>query len=190
LTGGIIAAIIIAVIVFLLSVPFDFQFRLEVYDKFKFRFRLIWLFGLVKKEFGQRKKERVERKAERGWSFFDFLRIRGLLGGLLRLVKDVIKRVRIKNLAVDFDIGIGDPADTAIFVGGLWLPAYLIELFWSYPVSVRPAFTDDLYLQGYADAAISLRPILIIPALVRFGFSRPGRRLLGMLMFRRWKRKK
>lgn len=190
MTGGIIAAIIVAVLVFFLSVPFDFQFRLEVYNKFKFRVRLIWLFGLVKKEFGRGKKKPDERKTERGWSLFGFLRIRGLIGALLRLAKDVIKRIKIRKLEVDFDIGLGDPADTALFVGAFWLPVHILGPYIPYPVNVRPAFTEDLYLQGYADTAISFRPILFVPALLRFGFSRPGMRLLEMLIFRRWKKKK
>lgn len=199
MTGAIVAAVLIAVIVFFLSIPLALQLYLEVSDKFDFSFRFSWLFGRVKREFGPGRQparekpageEPAGRKKKRGWSFLDFISTRGLIVRLLRLVRDVFRKVHIERLEVDFALGLGDPADTAIFVSPLWLTVFLMRNFSPYPVRLRPVLTGEPYFQGHACVAVTLRPIRILPALLRFGFSRPGMRLLGMLLFSRWKRRK
>jgi hypothetical protein len=189
LTGGIIAAIVIAVIVFFLSIPLDLQIHLEVYERFKFEFNLRWFFGLVKKELGRREK-RAEKEAERGWAFFDFLRIRGLPSRLFRLLKDIFKSIKIRELEVDFGISLGDPAETALFVSAIWLPTFLLGFNLPYLVRVQPLFHDELTFQGHAYVAIRLWPIQLVPALLRFACSRASMRMLGVFLFSRWKRRK
>jgi hypothetical protein len=189
LTAGIIAAIVVAVIIFLLSIPLELSFYLGVRERLDFRVGLEWFFSLVKKEFS-RQKGQAKKRAGRGWTFIDLLRIRGLLPKMLRLLKDIFRRIRIRDLRVDFRIGLDDPADTALFVGSLWLPAFLFGLTSPYAINLQPSFDDGPVFQGYAYVVLRLRPIQLVPAMVRFGCSRAALKLLGVLISGRWKRKK
>jgi hypothetical protein len=193
LTGGIIAAIVIGIIVFLLSIPLDLYFRFEIYDRVSFVFRLRWLFGLVKKGFGKRNKKprkKARKKAKREWSFFTLLRTKGLAGRLLRLLRDLLRHTKIRDLEVDFEVGLGDPADTALFVGVIWLTTFFLGTQTSYLVRVVPTFDDDVVFKGHVYMSLRIIPIQLVPAFVRFGFSQPGRRIIKVLIFRRWKGKK
>jgi len=194
LAGGFIAAIVIGVIVFFLSVPLDLSLRFEADEKFRFLFRLKWLFGLVKTGSGKRKKEprrKAKKKGGRDWSFlWGLVRTRGLPGKLLRFLRDILRKIKIRDLEVDLEAGLGDPADTALFVGWIWLPAFLLGAQTTYLIRVAPLFHDDLIVQGHAYISIRLIPIQLVPAFIRFGFSQAGIRVLRVLIFRRWNRKK
>jgi hypothetical protein len=201
LLAGIIAAIAVAVIVLLLSVPLDLSIRLEIREKPALRFGFAWLFGLIRKESGgdrkqgERKrrvpsKERAKKKPRQRWAFVDLLRIRGLVPGVLRLLRDVLRRVRIKHLSVDFLAGLGDPADTALVVGSVWLPVLLLSQSSSHAVRLQPSFDGGPVLQGHAHLVLRVRPIRLMPPIVRFVCSRPALRLLRLMVSSRWKRKR
>ena len=189
MTAGIIAAIAVGVIIFLLSIPLDLSFYLGIRERLDFRVSLRWFFGLVKKEFGRQKKQ-AKKRAGRRWAFTDLLRIRGLLPKILRLLRDIFRHIRIRDLRIDFRIGLDDPADTALFVSSLWLPVLLLSPSLPYVIRLQPAFDNGPVFQGYAHVVLRLRPIQLVPALVRFGCSRAALRLLGVLISGRWKRKK
>ena len=189
MTGGLIAAIVVGVIIFLLSIPLDLSFYLGVRERLDFRVSLRWFFSLVKKEFGRQKKQ-AKKRSGRSWAFTDLLRIRGLLPKILRLLRDVFRHIRIRDLRIDFRIGLDDPADTALFVSSLWLPAFLLGLSLPYAIRLQPSFDDGPVFQGYAYVMLRLRPIQLVPAIIRFGCSRAALRLLGVLISGRWKRKK
>lgn len=189
MTAGIIAAIAVGVIIFLLSIPLDLSFYLGIRERLDFRVSLRWFFGLVKKDFGRQKKQ-AKKRAGRSRAFVDLLRIRGLLPKILRLLKDVFRHIRIRDLRIDFTMGLDDPADTALIVGSLWLPAFLLSRSLPYSIRLQPSFDDGPVFQGYAHVVLRLRPIQLVPALVRFGCSRAALRLLGVLISGRWKRKK
>lgn len=193
MTGGVIAAIVIGIIVFFLGIPLDLYLRFEAYESVSFVFKLSWLFGLVKKRSGKRKKklqENARKKGRRDWSFLALLRTKGLLGKLLRLFKDILRHLKIQDLEVNFEVGLGDPADTALFVGGMWLPAFLLGTQTNHLIKLVPAFNDDLVFRGYARMSLRLIPIQLVPAFARFGFSQPGRKIIKAFIFRRWKGKK
>ena len=193
MTAGIIAAIAVGVIIFLLSIPLDLSFYLGIRERLDFRVSLRWFFGLVKKDFGRQKKQakkKAKKRAGRSWAFVDLLRIRGLLLKILRLLKDVFRHIRIRDLRIDFTMGLDDPADTALIVGSLWLPIFLLRSSLPYSIRLQPSFDNGPVFQGYAHVVLRLRPIQLVPAIIRFGCSRAALRLLGVLISGRWKRKK
>lgn len=193
MTGGVIAAIVIGIIVFFLSIPLDLYFRFEAYERVSFVFRLSWLFGLVKKGSGKRKRKPLKKARKKGrqdWSFLALLRTRGLVGKLVRLLKDILRHLKIRDLEVDFEVGLGDPADTALLVGGIWLPTFLLGTQTNHLIKVVPAFDDEAVFKGHAHISLRIIPVQLVPAFVRFGFSQPGRKIIKALIFRRWKEKK
>ncbi len=200
MTAGIIAAIVIGAVVgvtvLLLSVPLDLSFRFRTGERPAVRFGLRWFFGLVKKDFARpekdarRPRKRAARAQGRKWGLRDLQGLAGLAPDVWPLVRGVLRRVRIAEFEVDLVIGLDDPADTALFVGALRAPALFLPSASSYAISIQPCFDDGLVFQGHARLALRLRPIMIVPSVVRFGCSRSGRRLLGDLFLRRWRRKR
>ena len=199
MAAGIIAAIVIGavvgVIVLLLSVPLDLSFHLRTGERPAVRFGLRWFFGLVKKDFGGPKKDargqpkRVARTQRRKWGPGDLLELAGWIPDAWPLVRGVLRQVRLRELEADLVIGLDDPADTALFVGSLQAPALLLASSSAYEISIRPCFDDGLVAQGRARLVFRVRPIGIVPPVVRFGCTRSGRRLLGSLFTSRWRRK-
>lgn len=189
MTAGIIAAIVVGVIVFLLSIPLDLRFYLGVRERLDLRVSLRWFFSLVKKEFGRQKKQ-AKKRVGRSWTFIDLLRIRGLLPKILRFLNDVFRHIRIRDLRIDFTVGLDDPADTALFVSSLRLPVFLIRSSLPCSITLQPSFDNGLVFRGYAYVVLRLLPIQLVPALVRFGCSRAAIGLLGVLISGRWKRRK
>jgi len=202
LTAGIIAAIVVGVIVLLLSIPLDFTFRLGTGEQPASRFGFRWFFGLVKKDFGGKKKRDEARKQAyeqrrrgrkrrggRGQALLGVLRFAEFLPDIWRLVRGVLRNIKVRSLSVDLTVGLDDPADTALFVGSLWAPLILMIPSWAHAVRLQPSFDDGPVLRGNAHAELRLRPIRIVPPILRFGFSRSGRRLLGGLISGRWRRK-
>jgi len=200
LAAGIIAAIVIGAVVgvtvLLLSIPLDLSFRLGTGERPAVRFGLRWFFGLVKKDSARpendagRQKKRAAKAQGRKRGLHDLLGLAGWLPDVWPLLRGVLRRVRVEEVEVDLVIGLDDPADTALFVGSLRAPALLLPSSSSYAISIQPCFDDGVVFQGHARLVLRLRPILIVPPIARFGCSRSGRRLLGDLFLRRWRRKR
>lgn len=202
MTAGIIAATVIGVTVLLLSIPLDLTFRLGVGEQPAFRFGFRWFFGLVKKDSGGKKKRDEARKQAdeqrrrgrkrsggRGQSLLGVLRFAEFLPDVWRLVRGVLRNIKVRSLSADLVIGLDDPADTALIVASLWTPVLLMLPSHAHAVRLQPSFDDGAVIAGQACMELRLRPIRIVPPIVRFGFSRSGRRLLGGLISGRWRRK-
>ena len=192
----IILSSLTAVLIFVLCVPLNVTLRADVYGKPRFRLKVSWLFGLVRKDLkkGAKKVAKESYKTETGKTklrdIIKVLRTRGLLSQLKRLVKDVLSCFKIRNLFADFTVGLGDPADTGLlfaFVGpaASWLSSSL-----PCRIRVQPSFEDEGTLEGYSHGVVRLRPIqLVIPAL-RFAFSPAAMRTVKKLVLAKWKRKR
>lgn len=176
----------------LLCVPLDMSFRLNVYGRPEFRIRLTWLFGLVSKEVKSRKK-RVEQKEEtverrgRGKStraIFKILRTKGLPRQLKRLVKDVLNCLKVRELRVNFRVGLDDPADTALVFGPIGLAMLFLEAYSPYEIAVQPSFDGEAVFEGYSYGAVRLRPIQLVVPFTRFAFSLAAIRAVKMLILR------
>lgn len=202
MTAGIIAAIIVGVTVLLLSIPLELTLRLGTGEQPGLRLAFRWFFGLVNKEFGGKKKRGEaskqaddqrrpgrKRRGVRGQALLGVLRFSEFLPDVWRLVRGIIGRVRIKSLSAELVIGLDDPADTALVVASLWTPVLLMFPSHAHAVRLQPSFDDGAVFAGQACMELRLRPIRIVPPIVRFGFSRSGRRLLGGLISGRWRRK-
>ena len=177
-------AVALACLIAILSIPIDILCHLEVHEKPEFRMRLFWLFGLLKKDIKAKKKTPEKKPAKkkgkqksgegrkRLWAAYKILRIKGMPRRLVGLVKAILHFFRIKELRVNFRVGLDNPADTA-FVVGIF---NFIPLFWrpSFPheINVRPDYEGDVTLaEGYAYVRVRVLPIQIIAVVLRFLFS-------------------
>ena len=177
-------AVALACLIAILSIPIDILCHLEVHEKPEFRMRLFWLFGLLKKDIKAKKKTPEKKPAKkkgkqkpgegrkRLWAAYKILRIKGMPRRLVGLVKAILHFFRIKELRVNFRVGLDNPADTAFVVG----ITDFIRIFWkpSFPheIDIRADYEGDVTLvEGYTHLVVRVFPILIIASLSRFLFS-------------------
>ena len=178
-----------------LYVPFDIHFRIEVYGRPKFRIRLKWLFGLLKKGIGEKRKpeeKRKERKpgeGRRSWrAVFEIARIEGILKRLRCLVKDILNHLKIRDLRVSFKVGLDNAQDTSLLLGII----ESIRLFWKpsfpYEIDIRPDYEGEVVLEGYAHLAVRVLPVQIVAALLRFLFSWSVIKAVMILVGAKWRK--
>jgi len=164
--------------------------------------RLAWLFGLVTKELRREKKkpeeekEAVERKRKPrdrradARVIFEVLRTEGLFGGLSRLLRSILSRIRIRELGANLRVGLDNPADTGLLFAFI-APANLL-LSYASPNEIRlqASFGDEAVVEGYLYGTARLQPIQLVAPLMGFAFSLPTIRAVKTLILTRWKGKK
>lgn len=186
-----IIAGVILFIVLMLSIPVDIKFDLATHGHAKAKIRIGWLFGLVWKDIRARKKkeskEKPKKRRKRGIkSFLPLLRIKDLPGKILKLIRQTLGCLKIKQLDVAFRVGLDDPSDTGMLCSVLWpalippSPSGKVRFRWE-PVFSESAF--EASLQGW----VRLFPIQLVWLLVSFVLSPTGLRLLKLMVVSRWK---
>jgi hypothetical protein len=194
-----IAAIVsLTVLIFLVfCIPLYMSFQMDTDRSPKWRISLLWFFGLVSKEVGKREKlreksETAERRPKRkkkglqAKTILKILRTKGLLRRLRHLLTDTMSCLKIKELGANFRIGFDDPADTGMLFALIGPAILFLNLASRHPIRVTPSFEDETVFKGYFHGTLRLRPIQLIPPLVRFGFSLPAIKALKLLALRKW----
>ncbi len=188
-----------ALVVLVLSIPLDLAFRLDVHGRPKFSLKLVWLFGLVGKELGRRKKkaklkkakpEKAKEKKGGARKALKILRTKGLLRQIKVLVTDVLSSLSIRQLRADFRIGLDNPADTGLLFATIGPSLIFLSPSVRRSISIKPSFEVEAVLEGYAQAAVRLRPIRLLVPLLRFVFSLAFLRVIKTVVLAKWKRKK
>ena len=187
-----------ALVVLVLSIPLNLAFRLDVYGRPKFSLRLVWLFGLVSREIGRKKKAKPKKakpkkaKEKKGGArkALKILRTKGLLRQLKILVTDVLSRLKIRDLSIDFRVGLDNPADTGLLFATIGPSLIFLSPSVRRSISIKPSFEVEAVLEGYAQAAVRLRPIRLLVPLLRFVFSLAFLRVIKTVVLAKWKRKK
>lgn len=184
---------------FILCVPIDASFNLTVSKNTRFRIRLIWLFGLIRKELHRKEKkpEKKEKRKEKPKkkrrikfsTVIKILRTKGLLRQIKNLVKGVLRQFRIKELVADLRLGLDDPAETAILFAVVGVTRPFINLPSKYRISVQPYFHDEVVFEGYLNGILRLQPIRLVWPVLRFIFSMAVLRVMKILVLSRWRRK-
>jgi hypothetical protein len=185
----IIAGIILFVIL-VLSIPVDMAFAFEAHQDVKATMRVGWLFGLVWKDIRRRRKKKPKKKKERSMKpLLSALRTRGLLRRLLKLARQLLSCLKVRQLDADFRVGLDDPVDTGIMCSVLW-PA-LVPINWFGPMRFRmePAF-DEPAFEGSLHGKIRLFPIQMVGPLLCFVLSPTGLRTLKLMVIPPWKKKR
>ena len=197
-----ILASLLVLIVFALSVPLDVVLCVDVYGRLKFRMRLAWLFGLVNKEIAKKeKKPEYKKKTVRGKrkprkrgpgasTILEILRTRGLLGQIKLLLKGILSLPRIKDFAADFKVGLGDPADTGLLFAIIGPATFFAGSYFPNQIKLQPSFADEAVLEGSLHGTTRMRPIQLIPPVLRFVFSLPIIKVAKILVVTKWRRKK
>jgi hypothetical protein len=206
------AAVVLGSLVLLLTlalcVPLDLELDLDTHRRPKFRTRLVWLFGLLRKEIGRRKKEPEKEEPEKkapaekekrkgpgdkktGVRFvFDLLRTRGLMGQIKRLVRDILGRIEVRNLLAKLRVGLGDPADTGLMWALIAPGTFLFNPSFPHRLEVEPSFEDEPTLEGYLHGTARVVPIRLVAPSLTFVFSLPAIRVVKKLIAHKWRRRR
>ena len=184
-------AILIALAVALLCVPVEFHASAGTGAR-RFSGRLVWLFGLVKKEIrasGQKRKPREKKKQNTASPrvLFGYLRVQGLFRQVLQLVRGVLKRVHFRRTRIDLEVNAGDPAEAGMCFALLGPLTVLSGYSRFIDIKARPVESGDI-LKIEARGAVTARPVEFCPPLFRFVFSAPFARLAGKWLSGKWKR--
>lgn len=184
-----IIAGIILLLILMLSIPVELVFDLEIPGEAKPRVRVGWLFGLVWKEIRRRKRKPKRKKKRSLKPFLSLLRTRGLPGNLLKLARQILSRVKVRQLDADLRVGLDDPVDTGMLWSVMW-PA-LVSLNSSGPVKVRiePSFAEPA-LEASVHGRIRLFPIEIVGSLLGFVLSPAGLRAARLMVVSRWRQRR
>ena len=142
-------------VILVLCVPLEMVVRLDADGRPRFRMRLVWLFGLVSKEITKvKKKPEEERRVTEGKrkprkrkikarTILEILRTRGLLKQLKRLLKDILRRLKIRDLAADITVGLGDPANTGLLFALIGPATFFLGSSRIHDIRVQPSFEDE-----------------------------------------------
>ena len=169
------------IIVLLLAVPFDLSFSLEKDEKFRSRVRIGWLFGLVGKELvgGQKGKEakqeekpgkRRQRRKKSPRPLLAAIKTRGFPRHSLRFAKRMLRAIRVRELNLGLQVGLGDPAETGRLLGLMSPVAACADAVPRFHMSVKPNFDDETF-RGYCNGSVRIYPIRMMPPIVFFALS-------------------
>lgn len=189
----VVVAILTGLVIFILCIPLDLTLRVDSYPRPAFRARLTWLFGLVRRETTRvpvRRKalerwRRIVRRKELRRVIFGALRSGKTLRGAVRLLEGMIAALRVREFVVDFEVGLGDPADTGMLFAFLGPIVLLLNSVLGGQVCVRPDFTPQPALAGHSYLELRMRPIRFLSPVLRFALSPSGMRTVRAVLTRR-----
>jgi len=188
--------------VLILCIPLEMVVRVDADGRPRFRMRLVWLFGLVSKEITKaKKKPEEERRVAEGKrklrkrkikarTILEILRTRGLLRQVKGLLKDILRRLEIRDLTADITVGLGDPADTGLLFAFIGPATFFLGSSRIHDIRVQLSFEDEAVFKGYLSGAVRLLPIQMVIPLLRFVFSLATIRVVKTLAVSKWRRKK
>ena len=176
-------------VILLLSVPVDLTFSLEKGEGVRSRLRIGWLFGLVGKDLGGKGKKLkpempkkpagTRRRSSR--PPLAMLRKRGLLAHSLKLARRLLRTIRVRELELDLEVGLGNAAETGrlfALVGPVLASARSIS---SFNINVEPDFHEET-LRGHFSGSVRAYPIRLVPPVILFVLSLATFRGVGAMV--------
>ena len=168
-------------LVLVLAVPIDLSFSLEKDERFRSRVRIGWLFGLVGKEVGGREKGKEPKQKEKPGKqgqrrkksprpFLAGIRTRGFPRHSLRFAKRMLRAIRVRELNLGLQVGLGDPAETGRLLGLMSPVAACIDAVPRFHMSVEPDFGEETF-RAYCNGSVRIYPIRMVPPIVLFALS-------------------
>ena len=163
---------VVALIVLVLAIPVEIEISAAIHGRAISKTRFKLLFGLISFEVdgGAGRKELGKPEGD-GVPFlkklFNTAEVEGLWQKSWKLAKLLVSCLKVKRLTSDLAVSLGDDYYTGMLAGlAIPLVLYLDQRFGG-EISLRPAFEEDLRLQGDLFAGFSLCPLkVIVPCLI------------------------
>jgi hypothetical protein len=167
-----ISIVFLALIVLALAIPVEIEFSAAIHGRMVAQTRIKLLFGLISFAVNGGAGRKAGGKAEsEGGPFLEKLlnaaQVEGVGARSWALAKRLLSCVKVKRLAMDLTVSLGDDYYTGM-LAGLAIPLVLyLDRRFEGGISLRPAFEEDLLLEGDLLAAFSLQPLrMTVPCLV------------------------
>jgi len=182
-----IIAGIILFIILMLSIPVDMAFDLEAHENVKATMRVGWLFGLVWKDIRRQEKKKPRKKRERRLKpLLPLLRTKGLPRGILKLTRQILGCLKVRQLDANLRAGLDNPANTGIMCAVLWPILLLLGSLGPMRFRMEPAF-DEPAFEVSLHGRVRLFPVQVVRVLLCFVFSPTGLRTVRSMAVSRWK---
>lgn len=193
---------LVALFILFLCIPVELVFRANTQGRPKFSLRLIWFFGLVKRDlrqFGKTHKEKTvvkfEEKPGRNWLqrikvTWEIMQTKGLLKQFRRSIIRTIRSIQVRELAANLKVGLDNPADTGLLFAFIAPVNLVVNYFVPCHINIEPSFAGESFVTGNANAVVKLIPIHLAASLGGLAFSLPALRATKKLVLYRWKRKR
>ncbi len=183
----VVVAGLLGLVLLLLAVPVDLEFRLEGIEPFAGEAGVRWLFGLVRfripvprpgkptpRPEAKAKAARVRARPKARGRHRDVLAALGQAAFRRRVycfVGDLVRAVHLHRLRLLMRLGLGDPADT----GRLWAvvgPLNAVAQLRNAEILIEPEFVEPV-LEFQADGRLRLVPLRFLILAVTFALSPP-----------------
>lgn len=179
---------LLIVVLLLLALPLDVSFRLNKEGVPGLRVGIAWGFGLIRRDFTQAasrhaaksavtaprpKKPRhrgAKPKRKRTESAMIFVRNPGMPARLLRFAKDMLRQIRVREMMLNLDLGLDDPADTGRLYGALSPVLMLAQQVPRLDLRVRPDFTQEV-MQASGRGEVRVVPLAVLGVMLGFLLS-------------------
>jgi hypothetical protein len=179
-----VLASLVILIALALCMPIDVVLRMDTEKKPKFSINIVWPFGLVNIEILKGGKYPPQHKHKPRDNFktnFDILRTKGLLTRLIKLLRDILRCIKVRELDADLKVALDNPADTGLLFAFVAPLNLILRSFAPQKIRIEPSF-DDTFLKGYFQGKARLQPIRLIPPLLAFSFSMPAMKVFKSLL--------
>ncbi len=199
--------LLVALTVLVLAVPVDLGLKVGVHGRPFVYLKVQWLFLRMTRTYDigdtdtrssqtrTAKQQKVSREkpwkkpaARAGRLVWDVLRIPGLGRNLAHLVVRLLHCIKARVVSIDFRAGLGDPADTALIVGGISQAVMFADMWSRHTFRLTPVFDGEAQLDGEAEVMVRLRPICTISPILGFLSSRSTLKAIVLVVRSRWKR--
>ncbi len=190
---GIIFFLIVILLGCLLFIPFYFNLWISTESPLESKFTIIWMEGLIKKELKKSPKKKPKEKKDAFKLDFkkiqELYELKDLLQPIQRFFKEFLKSISIEKLNAHIEIGLSNAAYTGMLNGFLY--PFLRTMDTVIPkanITVDYDYTEEK-LKGFAEGALGLRVINIVPPVLRFISAKPSRKFIKMIIKEKIKRK-
>ena len=188
-------------ILLVLCIPFEMTFDMQATDHPAFRARVLWGFGLIRKELAATRKAgenmceddakpKPQKRDIGGAALIQIIKSKKLLSQLRRLAIDTLRCLRLKAFTADLRIGLDDPADTGLLFALIGPAVVCLRAIWPHPIRVAPSFAEEAVIEGYAHGTVRVHPIQLILPFVRFAFSLSTFNFLSNMVVNLWKKQR
>jgi len=185
--AALVVAGLLGLVLLLLAVPVDMEFRLEGIEPFTGEVGVRWLFGLVRfripvpgagkptpRPEARPKAARARARPRAGGRRRPVLAARrqaAVSRRVYRRLRDLVRAVHLRRLRLLMRLGLGDPADT----GRLWAlvgPLNAVAQLRNAELRIEPEFVEPV-LEFQADGRVLLVPLRFLVLAIAFALSPP-----------------